>query len=315
MKRIETLIKAAQKVDIANCLLRLSHEVSTGSTTAFILEDGVTTSPIFRTLEAAMPGALLRSSSIAQSRQIKALIEATASFWAHPMLLPVLLLQNHFFRAEAFSSFLDDAVLELEHVIGVSFPSRSGAPVQGHSRGDLLDMTTHMHATMVQILFVTRVCHWENCYAAFLLKIHDEVANLIAFDESPSTEELSAELREAIEYSTSSITNHGDFVRTLKDRVQSQLEVVRTSSLPTSLLRANTCNFQIYSFIAQYDARISAKIAVSASRDSTAMKTLAFITAVFLPGSYVASFFSMSMFDWQASDSSSSNGLSVSSYI
>lgn len=45
------------------------------------------------------------------------------------------------------------------------------------------------------------------------------------------------------------------------------------------------------------------------------MKTLAFITAVFLPGSYVASLFSMSMFDWQASDSSSSYGLSVSSYI
>jgi hypothetical protein len=46
VKRIETLIKAAQKVDIANCLLSLSHEVSTGSTTAFILGDGVTTSPI-----------------------------------------------------------------------------------------------------------------------------------------------------------------------------------------------------------------------------------------------------------------------------
>jgi hypothetical protein len=239
VKRIETLIKAAQKVDIANCLLSLSHEVSTGSTTAFILGDGVTTSPIFRTIEAARPGALLRSSSTAQSRPIKALIEATASFWAHPMLLPVLLLQNHFFRAEAFSSFLDDAVLELEHVIGVAFPSKSGAPVQDHSRGDLLDMTTHMHATMVQILLVTRICHSENCYAAFLLKTHDEVANLMAFDGSPSTEEISAELREAIEYSTSSITNHGDFVRALKDCVQSQLEVVRTSSLPTSLLRAN----------------------------------------------------------------------------
>jgi len=36
------------------------------------------------------------------------------------------------------------------------------------------------------------------------------------------------------------------------------------------------------------------------------MKTLALVTAVFLPPAYVASLFSMSMFDWQASDDGSS---------
>jgi hypothetical protein len=47
------------------------------------------------------------------------------------------------------------------------------------------------------------------------------------------------------------------------------------------------------------------------------MKTLAFITAFFLPGSYVAALFSMSMINWQATPagSSSSKALSVSSYF
>jgi hypothetical protein len=58
-------------------------------------------------------------------------------------------------------------------------------------------------------------------------------------------------------------------------------------------------------------------MAVSATRDSSAMKVLAVITALFLPGTYIATLFSMSMFDWQggsnSSSSSASNGTSSTS--
>jgi hypothetical protein len=74
---------------------------------------------------------------------------------------------------------------------------------------------------------------------------------------------------------------------------------------------------------------LAARMAVSATRDSSAMKALAVITAVFLPATYVATLFSMSMFDWQggtnsptvvtsnataSSDTSSSSGV-VMHYI
>lgn len=36
-----------------------------------------------------------------------------------------------------------------------------------------------------------------------------------------------------------------------------------------------------------------------AGLDSIAMKTLALVTAVFLPATFIATLFSMSMFDWQ----------------
>ena len=41
-------------------------------------------------------------------------------------------------------------------------------------------------------------------------------------------------------------------------------------------------------------------MAAQAGLDSVAMMTLAVVTAIFLPGTFIASLFSMSMFDWQA---------------
>lgn len=60
--------------------------------------------------------------------------------------------------------------------------------------------------------------------------------------------------------------------------------------------------------MAQEDNTLNTRVAVSSSRDSSAMKVLAFITALFLPGSYIATLFSMSMFNWQAGASTSSSG-------
>lgn len=69
---------------------------------------------------------------------------------------------------------------------------------------------------------------------------------------------------------------------------------------------------QIYSKMAQEDNVLNARMAVASSRDSSSMKALAVITAVFLPGEFLGTLFGMSMFDWQASgedaDSSDNGG-------
>ena len=62
-----------------------------------------------------------------------------------------------------------------------------------------------------------------------------------------------------------------------------------------------------YNLVAQMDNELNAQLAASAGRDSTSMKILAFISAIFLPGSFVAAVFSMSMFDWQYSGDSNRN--------
>lgn len=62
--------------------------------------------------------------------------------------------------------------------------------------------------------------------------------------------------------------------------------------------------------MAQEDNNLNARMAVSSSRDSSSMKALAVITAVFLPGEFISSLFGMSIFDWQPDGS----GDSVVSY-
>lgn len=66
--------------------------------------------------------------------------------------------------------------------------------------------------------------------------------------------------------------------------------------------------------MAQEDNNLNARMAVASSRDSSSMKALAVITAVFLPGEFMSSLFGMGIFDWQSDGSSSSaNGSGSSS--
>ena len=48
----------------------------------------------------------------------------------------------------------------------------------------------------------------------------------------------------------------------------------------------------------------SKTVASASQRDSASMKALAAVTVLFLPGTAIASVFSMSMFEWDSTDSS-----------
>jgi Mg2+ and Co2+ transporter CorA len=61
----------------------------------------------------------------------------------------------------------------------------------------------------------------------------------------------------------------------------------------------------IYNLIAQKDSNVGLRVAnhsrtlaIESKRDSSSMKTIAAVTMAFLPGTFVASFFAMPMFDW-----------------
>jgi hypothetical protein len=53
-------------------------------------------------------------------------------------------------------------------------------------------------------------------------------------------------------------------------------------------------------------------MAAASSRDSTAMKTPAFLTTLFLPGTFIATVFSTGMFNWQGDSKNSGDGRVVS---
>jgi hypothetical protein len=68
---------------------------------------------------------------------------------------------------------------------------------------------------------------------------------------------------------------------------------------------------KLYSVISQQDSLINRQnnklniaIASCSKKNSIAMITFTFITALFLPGTYISSLFSTTMFNWQASAAS-----------
>ena len=285
------VIKVPQKVQIANYLLSLSHNLSTGWTTALIHGDGV--------MGLASDGQEDKASTI--SEQIHTLISATANLWAHPLLLPTILLKNYKERAEVFARTLDDLVVGLENSIGVTFAGRlrrklATAPQNSKlpSRSDMRQLNMGTHTVLTDLIFLSRVVSFNLDGAEYLLKASDEISCQTTPQRCASLVPASRELRETAKYMEFSSKSLQGFCTNLKERVLSQIQV-------------------LYSVSAQTDNRLSARIAVSSGRDSTAMKTLAFITALFLPGTYIATLFSMSMFEWQVSPAESLSPSSSSS--
>jgi Mg2+ and Co2+ transporter CorA len=51
-------------------------------------------------------------------------------------------------------------------------------------------------------------------------------------------------------------------------------------------------------FITYNEAKYSAAIAEDSKMDNTSMRTIALLTMIFLPGTFVATLFSMTIIDW-----------------
>ena len=79
---------------------------------------------------------------------------------------------------------------------------------------------------------------------------------------------------------------------------------------------------QLFNIVSQQDTQVSISIgedsrrlASASKEDSLAMKTLAAVTMVFLPGTFVATLFSMPLFDWDKPAAASSGMVSNKFWI
>ena len=69
------------------------------------------------------------------------------------------------------------------------------------------------------------------------------------------------------------------------------------------------------SAITQSNAEYTAALAVDGKRDSIAMKTISILGIVYLPGTFVATLFSINAFDWGGADGKESSSLTVAPSI
>ncbi|ORY06764.1 hypothetical protein BCR34DRAFT_518735 [Clohesyomyces aquaticus] len=209
-----------------------------------------------------------------------------------PFLIPGYILRSHRGRTEAHRSNIDDLVFATEHDLdyappGImantrSFKLRKELTNTRLSKKDFERTVRGLHSCATALSVVSYVGNFGKDLGRFLQVTAEEMQNHLARTNGS----LNPDIMHALEFQTNLYTTLVLQTSVLKDRVQSHINLT-------------------FSLIAQEENRISrsiseesALIAVAAKRDSAAMKTIALITIIFLPPTFVATFFSMTMFDW-----------------
>lgn len=142
-------------------------------------------------------------------------------------------------------------------------------------RSHILKLTVHLNTLYTRVLFTQGSPTWNKEASQFLERVHREILrSTIAGTNNDHA------LSELLEYNSNVATALESVVSSLQRRMELQLNI-------------------LYSFTSQGDNRINERIALNSGRDSTSMKILALISALFLPATFVATLFSMSMFQWQ----------------
>jgi hypothetical protein len=280
------VLKAPQKREIANYGLSLSHDVESHTTTALIYGAEVLNRPQNQD-KAQMYNLKPRMYNWPYSPsfgvpELLDLIRSVPHTWSHPLILPSLLLSHHMFRTRAYVNHgAADETVAIEGELGVTKVGQkySHPPISDRKGPDIRfraeELTSRINTHSTRILFTSRSPDWN-------LKGTQFVLNLLVYLEPylPDLIGTHHELRDLLETNIGFADAAVDDIKNISSRMALQLNV-------------------LYNFIAQADNALNAQLAASAGRDSTSMKILAFISALFLPGSFVAAIFSMSMFDWQ----------------
>jgi hypothetical protein len=239
-----------------------------------------------------------------QTEEIIAQIQSCSALWSHPMLLPNILLYHHLVRAERFSFLkLSEKVVDIQSELGVNRAGRLSAtnrPVEdvvgkgtiNQTKLNMRVLTSEMSTLITDIIWFVHVSQWQCDCTEFLSKVMNDLPKVLP----QRSVGMSAEIQESIEYMASAAKILSSYNNGLRNVMESELSVVNlTSGIYTVVRGHQLICFKLYSVIAQIDNRLNAKMTASSSRDSTAMKTLAFITTLFLPGTFVAVSFSQEL--------------------
>ncbi|TGJ84137.1 hypothetical protein E0Z10_g4623 [Xylaria hypoxylon] len=275
LKRLRMVIKAHQKFQVGNYGLAFSYDFDTNVSTGILHGTGVTQYGYDYSLWSKQVAAELFEH-----------IKAARRFWAHPLCLPTVLLQHHLLRTDYFCTItLGDQHMAVQYQLGAVRSGRlhgvqardiaAELPVR-QAKISLAELTVTMSSLMFDVIWYCSVSDWQCSCLKLLLEALTEMEDAgMASKEArlmrPKIRFLTA-LAESIKRSTNGMRENG----------QADMSV-------------------LHSIISQVDNRLSARLAASSGRDSAAMKTLAFLTALFLPGTFVATIFSTDFFNWQDS--------------
>ncbi|KAI1818450.1 hypothetical protein GGS20DRAFT_581558 [Poronia punctata] len=289
---LEFTVKWPQMHRLGNCGLTYKHTFSTRQTVGFLHGWDMVTQTAEITFENEFHSYLSKFSSR---------IESAGSVRSHPMFLAIVHLSMHVFHADIFRARLKYDLGRLENDLGVTKVAwMSGLPTTNFdgierlisSRRQRMSLTTELNSRTTDTAKFITVLQWINRHCEYIQKHTEDIRRINPY----STVAENREIERQLEYVTSQARSHLESAEEFKSRLELQLSV-------------------LYNFVAQVDNDVSMRIAYRAGLDGTAMKALAYVTTIFLPPTFVATLFSMSMFDWQATTNSDSDSDSDSKSV
>ncbi|KAF2972222.1 hypothetical protein GQX73_g1319 [Xylaria multiplex] len=280
LRRLSMVIKAHQKFQVGNYGLAFSYDFETNMSTGILHGTGVT-----------QYGDEYELWSKHAAAEIFEHVKTVRHFWDHPLCLPVALLQHHLLRTDYFCQvILTNRHTAVQYELGAVRAGRlhglrgrdiaAELPVH-QAKISLAELTVTMSSLTFDAIWFCSVSDWQCSCLKLLLDVLTDIEDVgLVLKEARS-------MHSKIRYLTSLAESIKRCTNGMKENGQADMSV-------------------LHSIISQVDNRLNAKLAAAASHDSAAMKTLAFLTTLFLPGTFVATIFSTDFFNW------SDNGTVVS---
>ncbi|ETN38011.1 uncharacterized protein HMPREF1541_07634 [Cyphellophora europaea CBS 101466] len=289
---LRLVVKSKQKVGVGNWLASVCHDYTTGRTDAVICSEGMLT-PIPDDHNAT---------HTTQAAKFVENLEQYPHLWRNPLLIPTLMIRLFCEKIQVNRIKVADKLVDLENEMGVTFAGRSKAKRSMDNWPENLDIkavTIGLNSTGASILYLSQTCIWALDSINFLIKMANEVG--LHHSDLWLT---CTELKEVLEYESSAMEGISLTMKTKRERIQAQLNTLYSaaSQKENAIALQYSRMAQEQNELAQRDVQLNTRIATSTKKDSVAMTIFTFITASFLPGTYIASLFSMSMFDWLHDD-------------
>ncbi|KAL6858458.1 hypothetical protein J3F83DRAFT_750866 [Trichoderma novae-zelandiae] len=201
---------------------------------------------------------------------------------SHPLLLPLLAIETAFasgaVRLVDFSKDLYDIESQTGHGLG----SLNG---ESELRSDYRTLVRELGVIQSRYYLTLSTISWCRISAGFIREKLRHLQRALP-DERRSNLELSCQmLDERIEFLFSNIE-----CAVVYDGVKEGMETQQTVLFNLIAQSDNLINVGL--------AKDSREMAVASKQDSSAMKIIALLTTFFLPGTFIASFFAMPLFDW-----------------
>ncbi|KIW05663.1 uncharacterized protein PV09_03527 [Verruconis gallopava] len=296
LRKLYFVLKPTGKYEIFSHGLSCTYDFETGTTTGMLFGDGVTSTA--RCVEEP-------SLAFGILQDLQSHLEQCPDLWSDPLLVPTVFLGFHLRRVNAYvSRSLTEQIMRLEDELGVTRVGRrdSEQNVQAHKT-----FNRHRHEEDPE---GPKGLLGKEKAMRLTIRVNTHLTRLLVAKQLPI---WNCEASKAILHF---VQEHGVYPRptspkVVAERLKANLHVATglDRSLDSLQARLNLQLNVLYSFIAQTDnhhaaqlARLSVQLADMTSRDGASMKILALITTIFLPGTYVATLFSTSMFNWAAKD-------------